>query len=130
MYTVPAWQRKAGMSNWSPGPGRTEAARAGSARKERARDMTIRTVAAVLWASDRSSVRVRAHCRAPAASRIRSGAPGCAAHTQAACVEVVAQVVGGLGGPEGAVFDALLRHGKRERVGAADRGGRVLAAGH
>ena len=44
-------------------------------------------------------------------------------------VEVAAQVVAGLGGPERAVLDALLRHGERERVGAADRGGRVLAAG-
>ena len=42
--------------------------------------------------------------------------------------EVAAQVITGLGGPERAVLDALLRHGERERVGAADRGGRVLAA--
>jgi hypothetical protein len=38
------------------------------------------------------------------------------------------QVIGGLGRPERAVLDALLGDGKRERVGAADRGGRVLAA--
>ena len=43
-------------------------------------------------------------------------------------VEVAAQVVAGFGGPEGAVFDAFLSDGERERVGAADRGGRVLAA--
>ena len=43
-------------------------------------------------------------------------------------VEVAAQVVAGFGGPEGAVFDALLGDGERERVGAADGGGRVLAA--
>ena len=43
-------------------------------------------------------------------------------------VEVGAQVVAGLGGPEGGVLDALLGHGERERVGAADGGGRVLAA--
>ena len=42
--------------------------------------------------------------------------------------EVAAQVVAGLGGPERAVLHALLGHGERERVGAADRGGRVLAA--
>ena len=42
--------------------------------------------------------------------------------------EVAAQVIGGFGGPEGAVLDALLGDGERERVGAADRGGRVLAA--
>ena len=42
--------------------------------------------------------------------------------------EVAAQVVAGLGGPEGAVLDAFLGDGERERVGAADRGGRVLAA--
>jgi hypothetical protein len=28
MYTVPAWARNAGMSKPSPGPGKTEAARA------------------------------------------------------------------------------------------------------
>src|SRR5207302_11476342 len=43
-------------------------------------------------------------------------------------VEVAAQVVRGFGGPEGAVLDALLGDGERERVGAADGGGRVLAA--
>ena len=42
--------------------------------------------------------------------------------------EVAAQVIRGLGGPEGAVLDALLGDGERERVRAADRGGRVLAA--
>ena len=74
------------MSNPSPGPGRTQAARAGSAMKDRALDMTIRTVAAVLWASERSSARVSAHWRAPAASRIRSGTSGSAPDTQAATV--------------------------------------------
>ena len=72
------------MSNPSPGPGSTLAARAGSAMKARALDMTIRTVAAVLWASERSSARVWAHWRAPAASRIRSGTSGSAPATQAA----------------------------------------------
>ena len=43
-------------------------------------------------------------------------------------VEVAAQVVTGLGRPEAAVFHALLRDGERERVGAADGGGGVLAA--
>src|SRR4029077_177917 len=43
-------------------------------------------------------------------------------------VEVAAQVVRGLGGPEGAVFDAVLGDGERERIRAADRGGRVFAA--
>ena len=54
----PASRRKAGMSNPVPGAGRTLAARSGSAMNARARDMTIRTVAAVLWASPRSSARV------------------------------------------------------------------------
>ena len=44
-------------------------------------------------------------------------------------VEVAAQVVTGLGGPEGAVLDAFLGDGERERIRAADRGGRVLASG-
>ena len=43
-------------------------------------------------------------------------------------VEVGAQVVGGLGGPERAVLDAALADRLGERVGAADRGRRVLAA--
>ena len=43
-------------------------------------------------------------------------------------VEVAAQVVTGLSGPEAAVLDALLGDGERERVGAADRGGGVLAS--
>src|SRR5205807_10115313 len=43
-------------------------------------------------------------------------------------VEVAAQVITGFGRPERAILDALLRHGERERVGAADCGGRVLAA--
>src|SRR5262249_44147522 len=43
-------------------------------------------------------------------------------------VEVAAQVVTRLGGPETAVFHTLLGHGERERVGAADGGGRVLAS--
>ena len=84
MYTVPASRRKAGMLNPVPGAGRTLAARSGSAMKARARDMTIRTVAAVLWASPRSSARVNAHWRAPAAIRIRSGMCGSAPETQAA----------------------------------------------
>ena len=58
MYTVPASRRNAGMLNPVPGAGRTLAARSGSAMKARALLMTIRTVAAVLWASPRSSARV------------------------------------------------------------------------
>ena len=84
MYTVPASRRNAGMSNPPSGPGRTEAASAGSAMNDRALDMTIRTVAAVLWASERSSARVRAHWWAPAAARICSGTSGSAPETQAA----------------------------------------------
>jgi len=42
-------------------------------------------------------------------------------------VEVAAQVVTGLGGPEGAVLHALLRDRERERIGAADGRGWVLA---
>src|SRR5690242_16932559 len=42
--------------------------------------------------------------------------------------EVAAQIVAGFGGPEAAVFYTLLGDGERERVGPADRGGRVLAA--
>ena len=72
------------MSNPSPGPGSTLAASAGSAMNDSARDMTIRTVAAVLCASDRSSAKVKAHWRAPAASRIRSGTSGSAPVTHAA----------------------------------------------
>ena len=49
------------MSNPVPGAGRTQAARAGSAMKASDLDITIRTVAAVLWASERSSARVSAH---------------------------------------------------------------------
>jgi hypothetical protein len=51
--------------------------------KDKARDMTIRTVAAVLCASERSSARVSAHWRAPAAARIRSGTCGSAPDTHA-----------------------------------------------
>ena len=72
------------MSKPVPGAGRTQAARAGSAMKDRALDMTIRTVAVVLWASERSSDRVTAHWWAPAAARIRSGTSGSAPETQAA----------------------------------------------
>src|SRR6266704_2874961 len=42
-------------------------------------------------------------------------------------VEVGAQVVAGLGGPEAGVFDAGLADRVGERVRAADRDGRVLA---
>ena len=63
------------MSN-PPGPGRTEAARTGSAMNDSARDMTIRTVAAVLCASLRSSDSVTAHWSAPAWARICSGVSG------------------------------------------------------
>ena len=57
MYAVPASRRKAWMSNPVPGAGSTQAARAGSAMKDSALDMTIRTVAVVLWASERSLAR-------------------------------------------------------------------------
>src|SRR5256884_258227 len=43
-------------------------------------------------------------------------------------VEVAAQVVRGLGGPEGAVLDAVLGDGERERVSPPDGGRGVLAA--
>src|SRR2546421_3837435 len=43
--------------------------------------------------------------------------------------EVAAQVVAGFGGPEGTVLHAFLGYGERERVGAADGGGGVLASG-
>ena len=72
------------MSKPVPGAGSTLAARAGSAMNDSARDITIRTVAAVLWASERSSARVSAHWRAPAAVRICSGTSGSAPDTQAA----------------------------------------------
>ena len=74
------------MSKPSPGSGRTQAARAGSAMNARALDMTIRTVAVVFCASLRSSDRVTAHWWAPAAARIRSGTSGSAPETQAATV--------------------------------------------
>jgi hypothetical protein len=45
-------------------------------------------------------------------------------------VEVPTQVVTGLGRPEAAVLDAFSGDRERERVGPADRGGRVLAPGH
>ena len=85
MYTVPASCRKAGMSKPVPGAGRTLAARAGSAMNASALLMTIRTVAAVLWASDRGArPGCSAHWRAPAAARICSGTCGSAPETQAA----------------------------------------------
>jgi len=62
MYRVPASRRKSGISKPVPGTGRTQAARAGSAMNERALDITIRTVAVVLCASERSSDRTYAHC--------------------------------------------------------------------
>jgi hypothetical protein len=43
-------------------------------------------------------------------------------------VEVAAQVVTGLGGPERTVFDTLVGDGEGERVGAADGRRRVLAS--
>ena len=72
------------MSNPSPGGGSTLSASAGSAMNDRARDITIRTVAAVLCASERSSASVSAHWLAPAPARIRSGTRGSAPDTQAA----------------------------------------------
>src|SRR6266404_980580 len=58
-YTVPVPSRKAGMSNPSPGPGRTEAASAGSAMKARARDMTIRTLAELRSEAHKTAATVR-----------------------------------------------------------------------
>lgn len=55
------------------------------------------------------------------AARWRRG-PGRLEPGQRGGVEVGAQVVAGLGGPERAVFHALLRDRERERVSAADRG--------
>ena len=72
------------MLNPAPGAGSTDAARSGSAMKDRALDMTMRTVAVVLCASERSSARLYAHWWAPAAARIRSGTSGSAPETQAA----------------------------------------------
>src|SRR5690348_10876490 len=43
-------------------------------------------------------------------------------------MEVAAQVVRGFGGPECSVLYALLRHGERKCVGAADGGCRILAS--
>ena len=139
MYTVPAAARNWPMSNPSPGPGSTETARAGSAMNDSARDMTIRTVAAVFCASDRSSARVIAHWAAPAAARMSSARAGVstghpAGHRpqvgagQRGGVEVGPQVIRGLGGPERAILDPFLRNGVRERVRPADRGRLVLAA--
>jgi hypothetical protein len=64
--------------------------------------------------------------------RIGSGYPGghrpqVGAH-QRGGVEVAAQVVAGLGGPERAVLDTLVGDGESERVGAADGRRRVLAS--
>ena len=64
--------------------------------------------------------------------RFGAGDPGCDGAQVVAGdgggVEVAAQVVAGFGGPEGAVFDAFVRDSERERIRAADGGGRVLAA--
>src|SRR5438876_5761642 len=70
------------MSNPVPGADSTQAARSGSAINASDLDITIRTVAAVLWASERSSARVSAHWWAPAAARICSGMCGSAPDTQ------------------------------------------------
>src|ERR1039458_3119018 len=72
-YTVPGPSRKAGKAYEAPGPDSTLPARAGSAMNERARDMTIRTVAAVLWASERGSARVWGHWRGAGGRRIQIG---------------------------------------------------------
>src|SRR6266700_3311674 len=47
---------------------------------------------------------------------------------EGAGVEVGAQVIGGLTGPEGGVLDAFLADRGGERVGPADRGRRILTA--
>ena len=98
----------------------------------------MRTVAAVLCASERSSASVSAHWCAPALgedplrdARVGAGHPGGhGAHVVAAergGVEEAAQVVAGLRRPERAVFDALAGDRERERVRPADRRRRVLA---
>src|SRR5690242_9414304 len=105
MYTVPASYRKSGMSKPSPGSGRTQAARSGSAMNARALDMTIRTVAVVFCASLRSSERddplVGASCGEDPFGNVGVGAgdPG-GDGTQVVVgegggVEVTAQVVAG-----------------------------------
>ena len=66
------------MSKPPPGPRSTQAARAGSAMNARALvDITIRTVAAVLWASEAGApARACAHWWAPAASQDPLGGAG------------------------------------------------------
>ena len=129
------------MSNPSPGAGSTLAASAGSAMNDSARDITMRTVAAVLCASERSSARVSAHWCAPAVDqdplgdvRVGAGHPGGdrphVVAGQGGGVEVAAQVVAGLRRPERAVLDALAGHRERERVRPPDRRRRVLAPVH
>ena len=101
--------------------------------------MTIRTVAVVLLASERSSARVQRPLAGAGGEQDLLGDVGVGAGDpggdgaqvvpgQGGGVEVAAQVVAGFGGPERGVLDALGRDGERERVGAADRGRRVLAA--
>ena len=89
-YKVPRPRKNPAMSNPAPAPGRTEAASAGSAMNDSARDMTIRTVAAVFCASPRSSARVIAHWVAPAAARICSGPSGSAPSTHRATMAMSA----------------------------------------
>jgi len=72
------------MSNPPPGAGSTLAASTGSAVNGSARDITIRTVAVVFCASERSSARVSAHCLALAVTRAHFGTCGWAPETQTA----------------------------------------------
>ena len=77
--TVAAW-----VAGADPGVAEDILAAAGSAMNDSARDITIRTVAAVFCASLRSSARVSAHWPAPAAARMSSAAPGSAPATHRA----------------------------------------------
>jgi len=80
------------MSKGCPA-GITLAARVLSAMNPTARDITIRTVEAVLCASPRSSASVAAHWCASAAARMRSGSSGSAPSTHRATSRMSAPVI-------------------------------------
>ena len=127
------------MSKPPSSPGRADAARAGSAMNASARVMTMRMVcggllrlAAQLGELGRPLVR-----RPPAARMSSAGSALPSAHrvtrrmsppASAAAWNRHAQVAAGLAGPERGVLGAGHADRVREPVGAADRGGRVLAA--